>query len=216
MLDRSLARQYMSRHMPVNSVPSLGWTRRSAAISVLLVFEEQRKRAGERVVALREGRNWSQEDLAAKSGLSVKTISRFENGRHEGRNETVRKLAKAFRVNEVDITGPPVAPLGLDGLPEARPANGQDDLADRLDAIEQALADARAERQEHAANIEKLLKRQDDILDRIEKAIAREEQAAKTLATEGERWVERVHALARQEFAADAQTREEAHGTRAT
>jgi transcriptional regulator with XRE-family HTH domain len=120
--------------MPVKSVPTLGWTRRSAAISVLLVFEEQRKRAGERVVQLREAKSWTQEDLSARSGLSVKTVSRFENGRHEGRNETVRKLAKALRVNEIDITGPPPDPLGLSSEPE--PPGIQEQLAAMTAAID--------------------------------------------------------------------------------
>lgn len=161
-LDWTLARQYTSRHMPVKSDQTLGWTRRSAAISVLLVLEEQRKRAGERVVKLREAKNWSQEDLAAKSGLSVKTISRFENGRHEGRNDTIRKLARALKVNEVDVTGPPPPPLGL--------------VAEPGDTAEVGLESVLAQLLTAVTTQNELLARQSEVLDRIEKAIDREER----------------------------------------
>lgn len=91
----------------------MGWTTRNAAVSVLLAMEEHRKQAGARLAELRDARGLSQEELAHLAGLSAKTISRFENGRNDGRRETVRALAKALKVNEHDIIGPPPAPLGL-------------------------------------------------------------------------------------------------------
>lgn len=99
--------------MEVKGVPSMGWTQRSAAVSVLLAMEEHRKHAGQRVVALREARGWNQEDLAHHADLSTKTVSRFENGRHEGRRATVRAIAKALKVSEAEIVGDPPDPLGL-------------------------------------------------------------------------------------------------------
>lgn len=152
-IDWTLARQYTSRQMPVKSDQTLGWTRRSAAISVLLVLEEQRKRAGERVIKLREAKNWSQEDLASKAGLSTKTISRFENGRHEGRNDTIRKLARALRVNEVDITGPPPPPLGLETQTQEAP-RVENELAGILAEIKDQLARQTAVLEEIKASIE--------------------------------------------------------------
>ena len=91
----------------------MGWTRTSAAVSVLLAMEEHRKQAGLRLVQLREAKGLGQEDLAHLAGISAKTISRFENGRHDGRRSTVRALAKALKVNEHDIIGPPPEPLGM-------------------------------------------------------------------------------------------------------
>lgn len=76
-------------------------------------MEEHRKQAGARLAALRDSRGLSQEELAHLAGISVKTISRFENGRHDGSRSTVRSLAKALKVNEHEIVGPPPAPLGL-------------------------------------------------------------------------------------------------------
>jgi transcriptional regulator with XRE-family HTH domain len=93
----------------------MGWTRNSVAVSVLLVLDEQRKKAGERVVQLRDAKGWTQEDLAREAGVSYKTISRFENGRHEGRGDTIRKIAEALGVDRDTIVGPPPAPLGLGG-----------------------------------------------------------------------------------------------------
>lgn len=91
----------------------MGWTRRNAAVSVILAMEEHRKQAGQRLAALRESQGLGQEELAHLAGISVKTISRFENGRHDGRRSTIRALAKALNVNEHDIVGPPPDPLGM-------------------------------------------------------------------------------------------------------
>jgi transcriptional regulator with XRE-family HTH domain len=76
-------------------------------------MDEHRKQAGERVAQLRDARGMSQEDLAQEASVSVKTISRFENGRHDGRRTTVRRIADALGVDEADIIGPPLDPLGL-------------------------------------------------------------------------------------------------------
>lgn len=95
-----------------SGVPTMGWTRRSAAVTVLLAMEEQRKRMGQRVALLREQQHLTQEDLAHKADVSVKTVSRFENGKHEGRADTARKIAAALGVDPSDLM-PPVAPLGL-------------------------------------------------------------------------------------------------------
>lgn len=115
--------------MPVKDDRSVGWTKRSAAVTVLLAMEEHRKRAGLRLVQLREAKGWNQEDLAHESGLSVKTISRFENGRHDGRRSTLRSLASALDVDEAVIVGDPPDPLGLAG-----PNGGDGDQLDRIEA----------------------------------------------------------------------------------
>jgi transcriptional regulator with XRE-family HTH domain len=116
----------------------MGWTKKSAAVSVLLAMEEHRRQAGLRVVQLRESRGWGQEDLAHHANVSVKTISRFENGRHEGRRTTVRQIAQALGVDETDIVGEPPAPLGLGAQEPA------DDVSARLDRLEAAVADIHA------------------------------------------------------------------------
>src|SRR5690348_2606537 len=99
--------------MPVKEDRSVGWTRRSAAVSLLLSMETYRREIGLRVVALREQRRWTQEDLAHASDLSVKTVSRLENGRHDGRRSTIEKVAKALGVDQEVLLGPPPKPLGL-------------------------------------------------------------------------------------------------------
>ena len=57
---------------------------------------------GERVRAVRKRRALTQMELASEAGLSVDTISKVENGLHEPRPPTVRKLAAALRV-EVEV-----------------------------------------------------------------------------------------------------------------
>jgi transcriptional regulator with XRE-family HTH domain len=129
--------------MPVKEVRQLGWTRKSAGVSVLLAMEEHRRQAGARVLQLREAKRWTHEDLAHAAGLSVKTVSRFEKGRNEGRRTTIRKLAQALNIDEADIIGAPPAPLGL-GVVQSDDAGNEAaatlrQLVERQEAVEQAL-----------------------------------------------------------------------------
>jgi transcriptional regulator with XRE-family HTH domain len=55
---------------------------------------------------LRERRALSQQDLAALSGLTDRTIRRLESGETESRPSTTRKLAKALHVKVDDLMGP--------------------------------------------------------------------------------------------------------------
>lgn len=113
----------------------MGWTRRSGAASLLLVLDVQRREVGRRIVRLREQKGWGQEDLAHAAEVSVKTISRIENGRHESRNNTVERIAKALDVDKDDLWPKP-APLGL---------GAEDPYREQLDRIEQALVALRGE-----------------------------------------------------------------------
>ena len=54
------------------------------------------------VKPLRIQRNWSQEQLAQMSGLSVRTIQRIEKGENIGL-ETLKSLAAVFEVNVNDL-----------------------------------------------------------------------------------------------------------------
>ncbi len=119
----------------------MGWTRRNAGVSVLLVMDEHRKQAGQRLAQIRDSKGLSQEDLAQRANLSVKTVSRFENGRHDGRRSTVRQIAEALDVSEADILGPPPDPLGLTGPTQL------DRIEAKLDELLSAL------RQREAASI---------------------------------------------------------------
>jgi transcriptional regulator with XRE-family HTH domain len=51
-----------------------------------------------RLRVLREERLLTQKDLAVKTGLTVATISRLENGQRRPRFTTLRKLAEALGV----------------------------------------------------------------------------------------------------------------------
>ncbi|MFC2011959.1 helix-turn-helix domain-containing protein [Chloroflexota bacterium] len=52
---------------------------------------------------LRENLYLSQEELAGKSGMTVGTINRLENGKQKPRLGTIRKLAKALDVEPAGI-----------------------------------------------------------------------------------------------------------------
>lgn len=57
------------------------------------------------VVALRNSQNWTQEDLAAAAGVSVRTIQRVET-MGTGSQETSKALGAAFDVDIAKITMP--------------------------------------------------------------------------------------------------------------
>lgn len=62
------------------------------------IGKEYKLAFGLRVRKLRDKRGWSQEQLAAVSGIDVNQISRIENGRHGVTLHTIRRLAVALGV----------------------------------------------------------------------------------------------------------------------
>jgi transcriptional regulator with XRE-family HTH domain len=116
--------------MPVKEVRTLGWTRSSLGVTVLAAMDAQRKQMAARVRALRDQRGWTNETLAYKAGVSVKTVSRLVNGRHDPRDNTLRKVAKALRTT----------PAELRGAPPAMPRSEATDLARALNEISARLA----------------------------------------------------------------------------
>ena len=53
-----------------------------------------------RVKELREGRGWTQSELSGRSGITVVTVSRIENGHTKGIDfETLDALATALQVH---------------------------------------------------------------------------------------------------------------------
>jgi len=56
------------------------------------------QRLGKRIQALRDRRRMTQEQLAAKTGLSRGYLARLETGRHDPAATTLAKIAKALRL----------------------------------------------------------------------------------------------------------------------
>ena len=56
-----------------------------------------------RIKELRNRRGFSQEELSEKSGLSLRTIQRIENGETEPRGDSLKKLALALEVSPDEI-----------------------------------------------------------------------------------------------------------------
>lgn len=92
----------------------MGWTRKSVAATILQVTEEQKRELASRLAARMDECGLTNEGLAYKSGVSVKTVSRILNSRHDPRIQTIEKLAKAVDWTEQDLRGIKRAPLGLD------------------------------------------------------------------------------------------------------
>lgn len=58
-----------------------------------------RKKFGRRIIALRQERGWTQEELASISGISTRSISNIENGVFSVTLDTIDKLAKSYSVS---------------------------------------------------------------------------------------------------------------------
>lgn len=140
----------------------MGWRQHDVAEIILFVTKRQKQEMGQRVARLRDGQGMTNESLARKSGLSVKTVSRFVNGKHEPREHTIKSLAKALAVAPEDIRGRPPAPLGLGAID-----GQQEQLGQRLEAIEQALAN----RLDHERKIDAMLREQTAILNEIRRVM---------------------------------------------
>jgi transcriptional regulator with XRE-family HTH domain len=52
---------------------------------------------------LRNRKGFSQEELSEKSGLSLRTIQRIENGETDPRGDSLKRLSNAFNVNPDDL-----------------------------------------------------------------------------------------------------------------
>lgn len=124
----------------------MGWTRKTAAATILLVTAEQRQAMAARLAQRMEALGgWTNEKLAYEAGVSVKTVSRILNARHEPRGQTLERIAKAVGVDELELRGAAPAPLGL-GRSAALIAG--DDLVEHLARIEAELGQIRAGQRE--------------------------------------------------------------------
>jgi transcriptional regulator with XRE-family HTH domain len=71
------------------------------------------------VRALRRAREWSRKELAQRAGVSLVTIERIENGRHQPQEQTRWKLARAFGVSDDELeAGGPAGPAVGNGSAE--------------------------------------------------------------------------------------------------
>ena len=61
------------------------------------------KEQATRIKELRNRKGFSQEELADKSGLSLRTIQRIENGETEPRGDSLKRLAMTFGVSPDEI-----------------------------------------------------------------------------------------------------------------
>ncbi|HEX3009897.1 MAG TPA: helix-turn-helix domain-containing protein [Bacteroidales bacterium] len=56
-----------------------------------------------KIKELRNRKGFSQEELAEKAGLSLRTVQRIENGETEPRGDSLKRLASAFNVSPDEI-----------------------------------------------------------------------------------------------------------------
>ena len=61
------------------------------------------KELSHRIKSLRNRKGFSQEELSKRTGLSLRTIQRIENGETEPRGDSLKRLAIAFDVSSDEI-----------------------------------------------------------------------------------------------------------------
>lgn len=88
------------------------WTRHLAS-KMMRLMEDYRADVGQRLRALRESRNMSQEDAAHLVGVAVKTWHNWESGKRSPYESNWQRLADSFEIDVQPIRGTPPIPLGL-------------------------------------------------------------------------------------------------------
>jgi transcriptional regulator with XRE-family HTH domain len=63
-----------------------------------------KRQFGERVRKLRKKRNWKLVELSVETGLGRVFLSNLENGKHEPKLGTIKKLANAFGLTISQLT----------------------------------------------------------------------------------------------------------------
>lgn len=81
---------------------------------VVPLWRQDCQRCGQRLRALREATGLSQQQLAAKTGLTHEAISRLETGHNAPYADTVRTLARALQAQPAQFVG--FEPIGLTDL----------------------------------------------------------------------------------------------------
>ncbi|MCB4803712.1 helix-turn-helix transcriptional regulator [Methylobacterium brachiatum] len=67
----------------------------------------------EQVRAARAMLGWSQDDLAARIGLSRRSLINYEHGIHSAKEETLKKMASIFREAGIEFTRTASGAIGL-------------------------------------------------------------------------------------------------------
>jgi len=68
---------------------------------------------GERIAELRDGRGWTQEQLAALLGISRASLSHYEKNRREPDSAALTKIADVFKVSVDYLVGRTANPHGV-------------------------------------------------------------------------------------------------------
>jgi transcriptional regulator with XRE-family HTH domain len=72
---------------------------------------------GRRIAELRRMRAWTQQDLADRMRIDVSAVQRLERGAHAATLHTVWRVARALRVDPVQLLVPPDARAPRPGRP---------------------------------------------------------------------------------------------------
>ena len=91
------------------------------SLGVLLVHKEEYVMINEKIKLLREKKDWTQQELADKLGVSKSSVSQWENGMKEPRMGMIQKIADLFNVTksfiiEEEVNDTPYDPDALEIL----------------------------------------------------------------------------------------------------
>lgn len=165
--------------MPVMSSPSRkkSWQTGRERVSVLAALAIKRDVISRRLLQIREdnrdpstGEKLTQEDAAARVPVRARTWQRWEAGETVPYPRNLASIADAFGFDVAEFFD------REPGTVSDTPHVFDGSIGERLARIEEAVADLRAERDEHAEHVEDLLQRQSELLEDIRKLVAKNEE----------------------------------------
>lgn len=155
----------------------------AARLRLAAVAAEYVESLGRGVRFRREQLGLSRSDVARKlpGKTNENALYRWEGGKHKPSDDTLEALAAVLKVThwtqfmDLDPERPDVKANGTPALFSVQePAAGDTVLIERLEALEQRVTGQLAE---HADRVEQMLRRQDELLERIEQGVQAEHRA---------------------------------------
>ena len=72
----------------------------------------------EKIKAFRAAKNWTQDDLAKMSGVSLPSIKRYETGKENITTTNLKKIANAFGVDATEFMSRNLSPTMSHNVPQ--------------------------------------------------------------------------------------------------
>lgn len=100
---------------------------------------------GKKIIELREKKNWSQKELAARIGLNQSVMNRIESGERPLRADELKKLVQVLDTTADDIIGNTQKLNAVKKTATSLTEKDEKDIAKRMEKIKRDLIEANAD-----------------------------------------------------------------------